>query len=119
MSKSRKNKKRMKDQQKIKTPKQKKPDLWVREEGRWGFEEKKRREREIKTRNQKKPDLWVRQEGRWSIDGVSRKSKGEREREREEKKEKKAYLYGSMGAWLFCTGGNGEIERRGGTREEL
>jgi hypothetical protein len=59
------------------------------------------------------------------VDGLSMGFRGnqkEREREREKKKKKKkkkAYLHGSMGAQLFCTGGNGEIKRRGGTREEL
>jgi hypothetical protein len=35
------------------------------------------------------------------------------------KREREADLYGFMGAQLFCTGGNGEIERRGRMREEL
>jgi hypothetical protein len=47
-------------------------------------------QQKIKTRSQKKPDMWVKQEGRWSIDGVSRKSKGERERERKEKEKEKS-----------------------------
>jgi hypothetical protein len=72
-------------------------------------------QQKIKTRSQKKPDLWVRQEGRWSVDGLSMGFRGnQKEREREKKKKKKkAYLHGSMGAQLFCTGGNGEIKRRG------
>jgi hypothetical protein len=43
----------------------------------------------------------------WVIEEIKR-----RERERERRN-------GSTGARLFCTGENGEIERRGGTREEL
>jgi hypothetical protein len=44
--------------------------------------------------------------------GNQKKEERERERERERRN-------GSTGAQLFCTGENGEIERRGGTRKEL